>query len=121
MSALRGVADPGALSLRMSVLEPTITPDQMGGSTFAYAVTRKLWGRYEPEKPDQHTSAPVDDRLARGQVLVRIGEAPAASARLSWAQAGVTRTFQIEAVEPGMTAFPFDRCVVREVDQDGGS
>lgn len=110
--------DPGALDRRMTVLERSVQPDGMGGSLAVHLATGAVWGRFEPEAPGQRTTDPFDDRYARGTVFTRLGRAPAPGARLRWSGQGTERTVEIVAVEPGSAAFPFDRCLVRELDRE---
>lgn len=113
--SLKSITDPGALSLRVEVLEPVIADDAMGGGTATFTVRHKLWAAFEPDGPSQRSADPVNNSLATGRLMVRLGNAPSIGWRIAWVQAGLARTMEIEAVEPGRGDFPFDVCAVREV------
>lgn len=107
--------DPGALSLRMAVLEPVVQDDAMGGGIRTFTQRRSLWAAFSPQMPGLRSVQPVRDGLAVGAVLTRIGLAPPPGWRLSWTSLGAVRTVDVIAVERGTGAYPFDRCDVREV------
>lgn len=113
--SIKRTADPGALSVRIEVLEPVITPDAMGGGSTVFTARHKLWAAFEPDAPAQRSSEPVANTLATGRLTVRLGNAPAIGWRIGWAQAGSARVAEIMAVEPGRADYPFDVCRVREV------
>lgn len=112
--SIKSSADPGSLSLRVELLEPVITPDAMGG-TPVFTARHKLWAAFEPDAPAQRSNEPARNALATGHLTVRLGNAPSIGWRVGWAQAGVARIAEIEAVEPGRADNPFDVCRVREV------
>lgn len=113
--SIKRTADPGALSLRIEVLEPVTTDDAMGGGSVNFMARHKLWAAFEPDGPAQRSTDPVSNALSTGQLTVRLGQAPSIGWRVSWVQGGVTRAMEIEAAEPGRADYPFDVCRVREV------
>lgn len=114
MSA-RKVRDPGSLSLRVEVLEPIASDDAMGGSGVVFTAHHKLWAAFKSDGPALRSTDPARSALATGQLTVRLGKAPAVGWRVAWVQAGVPRTLEVEAVEPGSPENPFDVCALREV------
>ncbi|GAB5511188.1 MAG: hypothetical protein Rhims3KO_25890 [Hyphomicrobiales bacterium] len=113
--SIKRADDPGALPLRVEVLEPVIAEDDMGGGTATFTVRHKLWAAFEPDGPSQRSADPVSNSLATGRLMVRLGNAPSIGWRIAWVQAGLARSMEIAAVEPGRADFPFDVCAVREV------
>lgn len=108
-------SDPGSLSVRVTVLEPTTTSDAMGGGTPLFTARHKVWAAFEPDGPALRSTDPVANSLATGRLTLRLGKAPTSGWRVAWVQAGIARVAEIMAVEPGRADFPFDVCIVREV------
>ena len=104
--------DPGALSLRMAVLEPVAADDGMGGGVETLVERRQVWARFEPDAPAAGRSDSLHNTLGSGTVIMRAGMAPNAGWVLRWTTGGILRTVEVEAVEPGKS---YDRCGVKEV------
>ena len=115
MSAAKNTLDPGALTLRMQVLEPVATDDEMGGGMRAFALRRSMWAAFDEDSPALQSADPVRDPLATGTVRTRIAMAPPVGWRLAWTVLGGTRTVEVLALQRGTPADPFDLCAVREV------
>jgi head-tail adaptor len=107
--------EPGALNLRMQVLEPVATDDELGGGTITLTLRRSVWAAFDEDGPARQSADPVNDALATGTVRTRIGMAPPVGWRLTWSALGSTRTMEVIAVQRGTQADPFDLCAVREV------
>ncbi|MBO6674925.1 MAG: hypothetical protein JJ908_01685 [Rhizobiales bacterium] len=107
--------DPGALNLRMQVLEPVASDDEIGGGTIAYTQRRSVWAAFEEDAPARQSADPVNDALATGTVRTRIALAPPVGWRLQWNALGGMRAVEVIAVQRGTSADPFDLCAVREV------
>jgi head-tail adaptor len=106
--------DPGALNLRMQVMEPVATDDEMGGGTITYIQRRSVWAAFEEDGPARQSTDPVNDALATGTVRTRIALAPPVGWRLQWIALGGLRAVEVVAVQRGTSADPFDLCRVLE-------
>ncbi len=111
----RHASDPGARDIRMRVLEPVSTPDGMAGKTTIFTYRRSVWAQFSPDAPTAHTHSPITDARAAGTVRMAIGLAPPTGWRLDWTVLGGQRTLEVQAVQRGTSADPFDLCSVREV------
>ena len=109
---MTGPIDPGALNLRMAVLEPVTSDDGMGGGVETLVERRQVWARFESDAPTASSSQSLHDTLGAGTITMRAGMAPDAGWLLRWTIGGIGRTVEVEAVEPGHT---YDRCRVKEV------
>ncbi len=109
------VIDPGTLNLRMQVLEPVATDDELGGGTITHTLRRSVWAAFDEDGPAGQSTDPVNDALATGTVRTRIALAPPVGWRLQWDALGGTRAVEVIAAQRGTSADPFDLCAVREV------
>ncbi|MEM1284860.1 MAG: head-tail adaptor protein [Pseudomonadota bacterium] len=109
---MTGPIDPGVFNLRMAVLEPVTTDDGMGGGVQTLVEQRQVWAQFVPDAPTASSSQSLRDTLGAGTITMRAAMAPDAGWLLRWTSGGISRTVEVEAVEPGQT---YDRCRVKEV------